>query len=143
MKWSLGISNFLEEISSLSHCFPLFLYIIHLKILSYLSLLFFGMGFSDSSVSKESACNTGDLRSTPLLGRSHGREHGNPLQYSCLKNPHGQRILVGCSPWGHKELDMTDRLRTHTFFGTLHSDVYASTVENTEINIHCQSTVFQ
>ena len=23
---------------------------------------------------------------------------------------HGQRNLVGCSPWGHKELDMTDRL---------------------------------
>ena len=21
---------------------------------------------------------------------------------------HGQRSLVGCSPWGHKELDMTE-----------------------------------
>ena len=94
MKYSLSISNFLEEISGLSHSFPLFLYIIHLKMLSYLSLLFFGMDFSDSSVSKESACKAGDLRSTPLLGRSHGRESGNPLQYSCLKNPHGQRILV-------------------------------------------------
>ena len=30
---------------------------------------------------------------------------------------HGQRSLVGCSPWGHKESDMTKRLhryaRTH------------------------------
>ena len=26
---------------------------------------------------------------------------------------HGQRSLVGCSPWGHKELDMTERLNTH------------------------------
>ena len=25
---------------------------------------------------------------------------------------HGQRILVGCSPWGHKELDMTEHART-------------------------------
>ena len=25
-------------------------------------------------------------------------------------NYHGQRILVGCSPWGHKESDMTERL---------------------------------
>ena len=32
------------------------------------------------------------------------------LQYSCLGNSHGQRSLVGYSPWGHKELDMTERL---------------------------------
>ena len=32
------------------------------------------------------------------LGRSLGRGHGNPLQYSCLENPHGQRSLVGYSP---------------------------------------------
>ena len=24
--------------------------------------------------------------------------------------PHGWRSLVGCSPWGHEELDMTERL---------------------------------
>ena len=24
---------------------------------------------------------------------------------------HGQRVLAGCSPWGHKELDMTERLK--------------------------------
>ena len=27
---------------------------------------------------------------------------------------HGQRSLAGYSPQGHKELDMTERLRTHT-----------------------------
>ena len=37
-----------------------------------------------------------------------GQRHGNPLQYSCLENPHGQRSLAGHSPWGHKELDMTE-----------------------------------
>ena len=26
---------------------------------------------------------------------------------------YGQRSLVGCSPWGHKELDMTEQLSTH------------------------------
>ena len=31
----------------------------------------------------------------------------NPLQYSCLENPHRQRSLVGYSPKGHKESDMT------------------------------------
>ena len=29
------------------------------------------------------------------LGRSTGGEQGNPLQYSCLENPHGQNSLVG------------------------------------------------
>ena len=46
----------------------------------------------------------------PGLGRSPGGEHGNPLQYSCLENPHGQRNLVSYSPWGLKESDMTERL---------------------------------
>ena len=46
------------------------------------------------------------------LGRSPGGRHGNPLQYSCRENPHGQRSLVGYSPWGHKELDTTDHLST-------------------------------
>ena len=39
---------------------------------------------------------------------SAGGGHGNPLQYSCLENPHGQRSLVDYSPWGHKELDTTE-----------------------------------
>ena len=28
--------------------------------------------------------------------------HGSPLHHSCLKNSHGQRRLVGRSPWGHR-----------------------------------------
>ena len=51
---------------------------------------------------KASACKAGDLGSIPGLGRSPGGGHGNPLQYSCLENPHGQRSLVGYSPWGHR-----------------------------------------
>ena len=37
-----------------------------------------------------------------FLGREDPLEegHGNPLQYSCLENPHGQRSLAGYSPWG-------------------------------------------
>ena len=34
-------------------------------------------------------------RQRPGLGRSPGGRHGNPLQCSCLENPHGQRNLVG------------------------------------------------
>ena len=46
----------------------------------------------------------------PRLGRSPGGWHGNPLQYSCLENPQGQRSRAGYSPWGHKESDTTEQL---------------------------------
>jgi len=65
-----------------------------------------------SSVDKESTCNAGDLGSIPGLGRSPGGGHGNPLQYSCVENPRGQRSLAGYSPWGHKESDTTEQLST-------------------------------
>ena len=50
--------------------------------------------------SKESNNNVGDSGSVPGLGRSSGEGHGNPLRYSCLENPHGQRSLAG---YGCKE----------------------------------------
>ena len=66
--------------------------------------------FPGGSVGKEFACNAGDLGSIPVLGSSSGGGHGNPLQYSCLENPHGQKNLVVYSPWGCKESDTTERL---------------------------------
>ena len=36
---------------------------------------------------KASAYNAGDLGLIPGSGRSPGEGNGNPLQYSCLKNP--------------------------------------------------------
>ena len=65
-------------------------------------------GFPCSSLGKESACSAGDLGSIPGLARSPGGGHGNPLRYSCLNNPHGQKSLVGYSPWDGKELDTTE-----------------------------------
>ena len=70
------------------------------------------MDFPGGSGGKESACNAGDPGSIPGLGRSPGGGHGNPLQYSCLENLKN-RNLVGYSPWGHKESDMTERLTRH------------------------------
>ena len=59
---------------------------------------------------KNLSVNAGDVRdvgSIPGSGRSPGEGYGNPLQHS-LGVSHGQRILVGYSPWGRKELDMTE-----------------------------------
>ena len=41
-------------------------------------------------------------------------QEGNPLQYSCLKGPYGQR-----SPWGCKESDMTEQLTLFWSYKTL------------------------
>ena len=70
------------------------------------------VGFPGGSDGKESACNAGGLGLIPELGRSPGGRNGNSLQYFCLENLHGQRSLVGSSPWGHNELDTTEQLST-------------------------------
>ena len=57
----------------------------------------------------------GDLKDSGLIpgsGRSPGEGCGNPLQYSCLENPHRQRSLVSYSTRGHKKSDMTEQLST-------------------------------
>ena len=64
-------------------------------------------------VVKNPPANSGDLRdmgSIPGSGRSPREENGNPLQYSCLENPQGQRSLVGYSPWGYKESDTSEAI---------------------------------
>ena len=58
---------------------------------------------------KNPPTNTGEVRdagSIPGAGRSPGGGHGNTvfLPGEC----HGQRSLVGYSPWGHKESDTTE-----------------------------------
>ena len=80
----------------------------HVELRTYRAL----KGFPGGLAGKESTCNTGDLGPIPGLRRSPGGGHGNPLQCSWLQNPHGQRSLLGYTPWGHKELDMTERLST-------------------------------
>ena len=68
-------------------------------------------GFPSGSSIKKSACNAGAAGEAGLisgLGRSPGRGHGNPLQYILAWRIHGQRTLVGYSPQGHKESDMTE-----------------------------------
>ena len=44
------------------------------------------LGFPDSSVGKESACNAGDPSLIPGLGKFNGEGIGYPLQYSGLEN---------------------------------------------------------
>ena len=56
---------------------------------------------------KDPTCQCRRLRdssSIPGSGKPPEGGHGNPLQYSCLENPHGQRILVGYSALGSQRI---------------------------------------
>ena len=50
---------------------------------------------------KNLPADAGEVRDVDLIlgsRRSPGGVHGNPLQQSCLENPHGQRGLAGYNP---------------------------------------------
>ena len=66
------------------------------------------LDFPGSSVVKDPPANAGDPRERDV-GLIPGEGNGNSLQYPCLENL-GERSLVGCSPWGYKELGTTERL---------------------------------
>ena len=59
---------------------------------------------------EESACPCRRRGFSPWVGNTPGEAKSKILPYSCLKNPHGQRRLVGYCPWSHKELNMTEWL---------------------------------
>ena len=78
-----------------------------------------------ASVVKHLPTNTGDIRNMGLIpgsGRSPGGGHDNPVFLP--GESHGQRSLLGHSPWSYKESDMTEAtthvctIATHyTFWG--------------------------
>ena len=106
------------SLSSFIPFVPPFLNLSSLLSFIFLSFLFSTMPIykaSCGSVGKESACNVGDPGSIPWSGRSSGEGNGNPLQLP--GEFHGQRSLVGCSPWGHKDLVVIEWL-TQTYIRT-------------------------
>ena len=72
-------------------------------------------GFPDGAVAKNPPATAGgrrDAGSIPGSGGRPGVGNSNPFRYHCLENAHGQRSLVGCSPWGCKESDTTEQRST-------------------------------
>ena len=93
-----------------------------IRLFSGLSIRCYGTfrkGFPGELIVKNLPANAGDMSLISGLERSPREGNGNPLQYCCLGNSHGQRSLVGYSPRDHKESDTTERLRRNT---TLLSD---------------------
>ena len=89
-----------QHVTSFCSVYPLATYcgyrwFYYFCLLTFLLPLWASLSGSDG---EESACNMGDLGSIPGLGRSPGGGNGNPLQYSCLENPHRQRTWWATVP---------------------------------------------
>ena len=66
---------------------------------------------------KNPPANTGDMRdpgSIPGSGRSPGGGQGNPLQYSCLKNPMDREALWAMVLRVAKSQSQLKQLNTHS-----------------------------
>ena len=70
------------------------------------------LGFPGGSDGKESTCNAGELGLVPGLVKIPWRRTWQPTPVFLPGEAHGQRSLAGCSPWGRKESDTTERLST-------------------------------
>ena len=68
------------------------------------------LGFPGGLDGKESACNAGDLGSISWLGDHPEKGIRLPTPVFLPGKSHGQRSLVGYSPWVCKELDTTEQL---------------------------------
>ena len=73
------------------------------------------MGFPDSSVGKECACNAGDTGSIPGVGKIRWRRDRLPTPVFWSGEFHGLD-----SPWGHKESDMTEEFQFHFQTSIIH-----------------------
>ena len=51
------------------------------------------------------------------------RRQWHPTPVLLPRKSHGRRSLVGCSPWGHKESDMTERLHFHFLLHALEKEM--------------------
>ena len=79
---------------------------------------------------RNSPANVRHVGSIPKSGRSPEIGNGTHLDFLASKF-HEQRSLVGYSPWGYKELDMTDQLGTCT-----HTHVHTHTYTHTRTHTH-------
>ena len=89
-----------------------------IRDVKYLSL-FYSKLCSGGTSGKESACQCRRHKShkfNPCIGKIPRRRKWQPTPIFLPGKFLGQRSLAGCSPWGHKDLDMTEHAHTLTLF---------------------------
>ena len=101
--------------------FPFFFLLSFFTLFSFLPLLLL-LTFTEENrgglqvlSGKESACQCRRHRFDPWVGKIPWRRKWQPTPAFLPGKSHGQRSLVGYSPWSHKESDMTEQLTLFTF----------------------------
>ena len=86
-------------------------------IMNCLKCYYFGGKLKVAPVVRNPPPNAVDIRDFQSLGQEDPLEEEMATHPSILawKTIHGQRSLVGCSLWGHKELDMIECTCIHTY----------------------------
>ena len=82
------------------------------KLMLYITLL---MGLLVAQRVKNPPANAGNAGSIPG-SKIPWRSKWQPTPVLLPGESHGQRSLVGYSPWGHKELDTTEQLNNSNIF---------------------------
>ena len=100
---------------------PVFVNQVLLEYSQLFSMAAFPLGFPGGSVVKNPPANAADTKDTssiPGAGRFPWRRKWQPTPVFLPGKSHGQKSLVGYSPWGRKESDTTEQLSTHPCFPT-------------------------
>ena len=105
--------NFVWSLFSfLKSCFPIvFLMFLSSSLGRFIILFRMGMTFGVSCVQQEKIYLWIVINRIPMV--LYRRRLWHPTPVLLPGNSHGQGSLVGCSPWGREESDMTERLHFH------------------------------
>ena len=68
---------------------------------------------------KDIPANAGDARFDPCVEKVPWRREWHPTLVFLPAKSHGQRSLVGCSPWGREESDTTEHACLHGIWHTV------------------------
>ena len=85
-----------------------------IKVVVICTLFFTTWGLPQRLSGKESACRCRRCRLDPWVRKIPWRRKQQPAPVLLPGKFHGQRRLMGYSPWGHKQLDATEHMHTHT-----------------------------
>ena len=107
-------------------------YVIYTYI--YLLYIWSHVDFPCGSDGKESACIAKNPGFDLWFGKIPWRREWQPTPVFLPGKSHGQRILVGYSPWGHKESDIIEWLTPH--YGHTHTHTHRHTYTYTQTYIH-------
>ena len=86
-------------------------------------------GFPDGANGKESTCRCRRFGFDPCVGTMPWRRKWQPTPVFLPGESHGQRSLAGCSPWGHKETQLTAQMCAHTHAHT-HTRTHTESVSS-------------